>query len=101
VAFQLKRLETMAAPLYEREKRLMADQAQIGARAEAMKEQLDETVQDAADLREEMETMMTVVCELRIYARQTRLLSLRSQTYNPFVVTARAHPSPPHTSSRS
>jgi len=60
VAFQLKRLEKLAAPLYQRERWLLDDKQKVEERAEVVKEQLEDTVQDAAALQEEMETMLTV-----------------------------------------
>jgi len=64
VAFQLKRLEKLAAPLYQREQWLLDDKAKVEARAEVVKEQLEDTVADAAALQEEMETMLTVMIGL-------------------------------------
>ena len=64
MAFQLKRLEKLAAPLYQREQWLLDDKAKVEARAEVVKEQLEDTVADAAALQEEMETMLTVMIGL-------------------------------------
>jgi hypothetical protein len=60
VAFQLRRLEVMAKPLFLREAFLLDQKANLEVEAEAAMEELMVGTRDRDELREELETMMTV-----------------------------------------